>query len=252
MRTDLRKMFGCGTGFFSGNRLLPRPTFTTIAPSQLASWPPAGPSKFLSLRRTAARAPILPAAAGRADSRTMVPANGPAVRCLEKPHLERDHRAAEHGGMHQVPHLHGRAGHRDDRNGADDGGGAWQAPPWATSRARTAIMRSTVITVDLRRPDLMLDDDDDRLRGRARRDGIHLYATDMQHSAGKRAAARVRSCRRRPCPRRGWPPRINPRLAHGTLASCGKGGLPDPIDRGGGVLLAVTSRPSVGAVGGLG
>ena len=80
-------MFGCGTGFFSGNRLLPRPTFTTIAPSQLASWPPAGPSKFLSLRRTAARAPILPAAAGRADSRTMVPANGPAVRCLEKAHL---------------------------------------------------------------------------------------------------------------------------------------------------------------------
>ena len=113
-------------------------------------------------------------------------------------------------------------------------------------------MRSTVITVNLRQPDLMLDDDDDRRRGRDRRDGICLYATDMQHSAGKRAAARVRSCRRRPCPRRGWPPRINPRLAHGTLASCGKGGLPDPTDEGGGVLLAVTSRPSVGAVGGLG
>ena len=113
-------------------------------------------------------------------------------------------------------------------------------------------MRSTVITVNLRQPDLMLDDDDDRRRGRDRRDGICLYATDMQHSTGKRAAALVRSCRRRPCPRRGWPPRINPRLAHGTLASCGKGGLPYPTDKGAGVLLAVTSRPSVGAVGGLG
>ena len=129
----------------------------------------------------------------------------------------RDHRAAEHGGMHQFPHFHGHAGHRDDLNGADDGGGAWQAPPWATSRARTAIMRSTVITVNLRQPDLMLDDDDNRRRGRDRRDGICRYATDMQHSAGKRAAARVRSCRRRPCPRRGWPPRINP--SHGSWHS---------------------------------
>ena len=109
-----------------------------------------------------------------------------------------------------------------------------------------------MITVDLSQPDLVLSDDDDRRRGRARLHGLYLDATDMQHSAGKRATARVRSCRRRPCPRRGWPPRINPRLAHGTLASCGKGGLPDPTDKGGGVLLAVTSRPSVGAVGGLG
>ena len=93
-------------------------------------------------------------------------------------------------------------------------------------------MRSTVITVNLRQPDLMLDDDDDRRRGRDRRDGICLYATDMQHSTGKRAAALVRSCRRRPCPRRGWPPRINPRLALMALwPHVGRGVFPIPLKR---------------------
>ena len=107
--------------------------------------------------------------------------------------------------MHQVADRRGRVGQRCNRKGADDGPRARQAPLWATSRARTAVLRSTVITVDVRQLVLVLDDDDDRRRGRARRDGLHLDATYMQHSAGKRATARVRSCRRRPCPRRGWP-----------------------------------------------
>ena len=62
-----------------------------------------------------------------------------------------------------------------------------------------------MITVDLRQLVLVLDDEHNHRDGHGGRNGLHLDATDVQHSAGKRATARVRSCRRRPCPRRGWP-----------------------------------------------
>ena len=66
-----------------------------------------------------------------------------------------------------------------------------------------------MITVDLRQLVLVLDDDDDHRGGHARRDGLHLDATGVQHSAGKSATARARSCRRRPCPRRVQPSRTH-------------------------------------------
>ena len=44
----------------------------------------------------------------------------------------------------------------------------------------TAILRSTVITVDLREPDIVLDDEHDHCGGHARRDGLHLDATGVQ------------------------------------------------------------------------
>ena len=114
--------------------------------------------------------------------------------------LERDLRAAEHGGVHQFAHRHEGAGRRCDRKEVDDGGGARQAPPWATSRARTAILRSTEITVDLRELVLVLDDEHDHCVGRARLQRAHEIATGVQHSAGKRSTSRARSCGRC-CPR---------------------------------------------------
>ena len=94
-------------------------------------------------------------------------------------------------------------------------------------------MRSTVITVNLRQPDLMLDDDDDRRRGRDRRDGICLYATDMQHSTGKRAAALVRSCRRRPSPTAGMAASNESQIGSwGPLwPHVGRGVFPIPLKR---------------------